>query len=115
MIAPRKSYTSGCTKLASVSHTLRTVATDLVITPRVGGKLEADGRRSRTLSEDSDLLAVSSKCFDVFLNPLQSKSLVSQTQVHASSIPNLGAATQETPNTETVVDADANDGLADVD
>ena len=53
-----------------------------------------------------------SKRLDILLNPVQGQALVSETKVDMTGIGNLFAATEETPRAETIVDGNANNGLA---
>lgn len=53
-----------------------------------------------------------SECLDVLLNPLQGQALVSETHVEIASVYYLFASTQETPGSQTIVDGNTNDWLA---
>lgn len=102
----------------------------MVVASTVCDQVDTDRRTSCALSIDGDLVRITyrlsahqfalkdavfqntSKRLDVLLNPVQGQALVSETKVEMAGIGNLFAATQETPWAETVVDGNANNGLA---
>lgn len=71
----------------------------------------ADGQGAGGLSPKGDLCRVTTESSNVFLNPLESESLVAQTKISVTATQDL-VAVEEAPAAETVVDGNANEGFS---